>query len=285
MEALKNRVHNLIFKFDFSEMKQYEKQTFTLDYQSGQYRQNELVKIIDHAVPHFALTESEFDEYCSSRDTGEAREAGYSRISTAHRNKKGDYGELLLFLILDVIYNVPKFVTKVRLRSSMSEQIKGYDCAHVTIENEEPCLWLGEAKFHQSFATAVSEAFKSLNEHMETSYLEDELKILGGNIEWNKTLPNYDNLKKAFQGRSIDRIKFKIPILLTYDSNSVKNNAALDDQFKESLTNEIAAHYATIEKKNFKEKKANFEFIFIIFPLHTAQEIKLRLEQIESLAR
>jgi hypothetical protein len=285
MEALRNRIHNLIFKFDFSETKQYEKQTFTLDYQSGQYRQDELVKIIDHAIPYFALTESEFEEYRQSGDFGEARETGYSRISTAHRNKKGDYGELLLFLILDVIHNVPKFVTKVRLRSTMSEQIKGYDCAHVTIENDEPCLWLGEAKFHQTFSTAVSEAFKSLDEHMETSYLEDELKILGGNIEWNKSHPNYDTLKKVFQGRSIDRIKFKIPILLTYDSNSVKNNADLNDQFKTNLINEVTAHYATIEKKTLKEKKANFEFLFIIFPLHTVQNIKQRLEQIETLAR
>lgn len=285
MNALKNRVHNLIFKFDSSETKQYEKQTYTLDYQNGQYRQDELIKIIDHAIPYFALTESEFEEYRAGGDFGEAREAGYSRISTAHRNKKGDYGELLLFLILDIIYNVPKFVTKVRLRSSVSEQIKGYDCAHVTIEEGEPCLWLGEAKFHQNFSTAVSDAFKSLDEHMEISYLEDELKILGGNVEWNRAHANYDELKKIFQGRSIDKIKFKIPVLLTYDSNSIKNNTDLDDQFKTNLKEEIERHYATLEKKILKAIKTNFELVFIIFPLHTVQEIKQKLERIEELAR
>lgn len=285
MNALKNRVHNLIFKFDSSETKQYEKQTFTLDYQNGQYRQDELIKIIDHAIPYFALTESEFEEYRAGGDFGEARETGYSRISTAHRNKKGDYGELLLFLILDIVYNVPKFVTKVRLRSSVSEQIKGYDCAHVTIEEGEPCLWLGEAKFHQNFSTAVSDAFKSLDEHMEISYLEDELKILGGNVEWNRAHANYDELKKIFQGRSIDKIKFKIPVLLTYDSNSIKNNTDLDDQFKTNLKEEIERHYATLEKKILKAIRTNFELVFIIFPLHTVQEIKQKLERIEELAR
>lgn len=285
MEALRNRVHNLIFKFDFSETKQYEKQTYTLNYQDKQYRQNELVKIIDHAVPYFALTESEFEEYRSNGDFGEAREAGYSRISTAHRNKKGDYGELLLFLILNVIYDVPKFVTKVRLRSSVSEQIKGYDCAHITIEEDEPCLWLGEAKFHQKFSTAVLDAFKSLDEHMETFYLKNELRILGGNIEWNKTNVNYSELKKIFQGRSIDEIKFKIPVLITYDSDSIKSNIDLSEKFQADLTKEIKKNYATIEKKALKAIKTNFELLFIIFPLHTVQEIKQKLEIIEELAR
>lgn len=176
--SIQTRIKNLIFKFEAKvNHAQKEDSTFTLDYENGRYRQTELVGLIRDVVPFFAFTEAEIN----SIDRSEWNRRSFTRISDANRKSKGDYGELLLFLILSIFYNVPKFVTKARLRSTTREQIKGFDCAHFSIDQGKVTLWLGEAKFHQNFSGAVSKALSSLKEHLEdSSRIKSELKLLGG---------------------------------------------------------------------------------------------------------
>jgi len=285
MEALKTYIDNQIFyfKIDLSIQQNVKKDTFHLDYENKEYRQKDLVRLIRDAVPYFALTPEEFEEYIRQKSIIDLQRNAWSRISKAREDKKGDYGELLLYLILVSFYNAEKFVTKVRLRSSTKEQIKGYDCAHFTIENNEPILWLGEAKFHQSFSTALSDAINSIEEHCKTTYLKDEISILKANVEINKH-KDFSKLNNVFKGKSIDSIKIRVPILLTYDSSVVKNNDEISDKFKTELKNEILRHYNKIERQTI-DCNSNFELLFILFPLHTVKEIKKKLENIEEASR
>ncbi|WP_449398956.1 HamA C-terminal domain-containing protein [Chryseobacterium wanjuense] len=281
-DSLKAYTKNLIFMSENFSVGKYSKNTFHLDYTSKVYRQKDLVGLIRETVPYFALTEEEFKEL----EFIDFNRTAWSRISQARKDKKGDYGELLLYLIMTVYYNAPKFVTKVRLRSSVGMQINGYDCAHFTIENNEPILWLGESKFHQSFSTALTESFKSLDEHCKILYTSNEISILKPNIEINKDLEsNFLKLKSVFAGKSIDKIKFRIPVLLTYDSNTIKNNEDINEKFKKDLETELKAHHISIEGKDVKNELKNVEFVFFIFPLHTVSTIKSDLEIIETAMR
>ncbi len=283
-ETLRTYVENQIFSFTVSNLSSnIEKNAFHLDYQEKIYRQKDLVRLIRDVVPYFALTENEYNDYISEGNTIDLKRDAWSRISKARKDKKGDYGELLLYLILLVHYNSPKFVTKIRLRSSQGDQIKGFDCAHFTFKDNEPCLWLGEAKFYQSFSDALNNAIESVNEHLEYSYLESEMSILKSNIKLENEA-NYKKLQKIFQGLSLDKIKFKIPILLTYDSNTVKNNTDVNLKFKEELKEELIKHNKAIEGKNIT-KRPNIDFVFILFPLYTVKDIKDKLDIIEGLSR
>jgi len=278
-ESLKDYTKNLIFMYEKSCADKYLKKTFHLDYTAKTYRERDLVALMRDSVPYFALTETEFSEL---EDIDKSRTA-WSRISKARKDKKGDYGELLLYLLMTVYYDAPKFVTKVRLRSSTGMQINGYDCAHFTVENNEPILWLGESKFHQSFSTAITDSFKSLDEHCKILYTTDEMSILKPNIEVNKdSEADFNLLKSVFNGRSIDKIKFRIPVLLTYDSTTVKNNGDIDVKFKKELDEEILKHYSNITSKEIITNLKNIDFIFFIFPLHTVSNIKTLLESIEN---
>lgn len=284
MEALKDRIENLIFEFKYSFLpNKFKKETFHLDYTSSQYRQDELVGVIRDTITHFALTPEEFQELSKKGDIGEMQRIAWGRISKAKKFKKGDYGELLLFIILSIIHEVPKFVTKVRLRSSIQEQIKGFDCAHFTIEEEEPILWLGEAKFHKTFSGALTEAFKSIKAHFEQNYLADEISILYSNVEVNKNL-DLRTLKKVLRGKNLDDVKFRVPILLTYDSAVIQGNSIINAKFKTELEKELTKLNSSIEGKKIILGN-NIELLFILFPLHTVATIKDELEIIESFSR
>lgn len=282
IDSLKDYTKNLIFMYDSFSMDKYMKKTFHLDYTSKIYRQKDLVGLIRDSVPYFALTEEEFKDW----EEIEKSRTAWSRISKARKDKKGDYGELLLFLIMIVYYESPKFVTKVRLRSSTGMQINGYDCAHFTIEKDEPILWLGESKFHQNFSSALTDSIDSLNDHCKILYTTDEISILKPNIEVNDDYKDdFLKLKSVFSGKSIDKIKFRIPILLTYDSKVIKTNEDINDKFKEDLNNELIKKYKSIEEKDIITDIKNIEFIFFIFPLDTVSNIKSDLEMIETAMR
>lgn len=275
----------IIFTFDVGAQRPDTSAAFHLDYEERKYREKAFVKLLRDSIEYFALTHEEFEEFRTKGDMVTARRTAWSRISTARKDKKGDYGELLLFLLLcfKMPQHVPRFVTKVRLRSSRGEQIKGFDCAHVTLENNQLCLWLGEAKFHQSISTGISSAMQSLKEHWKADYLSNELKILGANCEANHGINERiaSELDAALnKGRSLDRINFKVPILLTYDSACVASNTSVCDHFRTQLKAEIRGHLQNIESRTW-DTPSNFSLLFCLMPLHTVANIKADLEKIE----
>jgi hypothetical protein len=282
MKALKGRIKNLIFKFNINSTITSEKHPFTLDYENGLYRQRELVKIIKDSVIHFALTPDEIKKWKDSDDFGEMERKAWDRISKAHKYSKGDYGELLLFLMLSVFFPTNKFVTKVRLRSSKKDQIKGFDCAHFTVEQGQIYLWLGEAKFHNSFSNAIAGAIESIEEHCEFDYLNDEISILSSNIEINEEFPHYEALNNLLNGGvSLDKIKIKIPVLLTYDSALLKKYDSIGDaDFLLKMEKDFVKKFQNIDGRKLN-LKPNIEVLFLVIPFQSVKEIKDRLELLE----
>ena len=281
MESIKRRAKNLIYNIVVKNSNiKNDKNSFHLDYESETYRQSELIKLIRDTVIYFALTKDELSKI-NSESFSQFQTRAWKRISDRPKEKKGDYGELLLFLILEVFYPARKLITKVRLRSSFGDEIKGYDCAHFSIdEKADICLWLGEAKFHQDFSSAIFKAVESLNEHITDKAIKDELSILEGNNceieeETRAKIEEYLN-----SGISLDKMKFKIPILLTYDCEIVKNHSNICDAFIQEIKEDLEKKYSIIDKKKIS-LKPNIELHFIIFPLESVKEIKEELEKIE----
>lgn len=286
--SIKTRICNQLFKVEVTiDSAKEDDSSFTLDYENGRYRQSELVGIIRDAVPFFALTEDEI----ANIDKSDWNRSGFARISDANRNSKGDYGELLLFLILSVFYDVPKFVTKARLRSTTREQIKGFDCAHFSIKDGAVTLWLGEAKFHKSIDGAISSAFRSLQEHLDDpERIKSELRLLGGEIELNKQLERekYELLKGYVDGgKSLDKVDIAVPVLCTYDSKCISDfcgKADCDigsDQFKNRIRIELNENFTKIYRKKWPEKK-NIKIVFFIVPLESVASLKESIELVEN---
>lgn len=288
---LKIRTKNQIFKYELPLTGcGLRDSTFTLDFEEGVYRQNDLVGLIRDVVPYFSLTQSELEEL----ELSELHRRSFTRISDARKQSKGDYGELLLYLILSIFYDVPKFVTKARLRSTTREQIKGFDCAHFSLDGDKVTLWLGEAKFHKTLSSAISSAFKSLSEHIgNKSKIKSELKLLGGEIEVNKSLDKnvYYNLKSYVDGgKSLDSIDIAVPVLLTYDSQYIssccgnKNASIKNESFLSDIRKELESHFGAIYKKSWPEDN-NIKLVFFLFPFENVTELKEKIEMVEMAMR
>ena len=287
MKKVYRRFTQLVFRFDETiSQSGIEKHPYHLNYESGEYREDELVKLIRGALPHFALTPEEYNRLKNDDDIDEMYRLAFSRISKAKKNKKGDYGELLLFLILKSFYKAERFVTKVKLRSSVKDQIKGFDCAHFTVDDCGAIkLWLGEVKFYKSFSNAVTDIATEINDHINKTYLKEEFSILCPNIEFNSNVNIPDELVDYLDGTmSLDNVKIVIPALITYESAVVRNNSKVDDAFKKNIKKQFESKFSTIDKKSIKNIP-NIDIFFILLPLSDINNIKTKLEQLEQAYR
>lgn len=283
MKQLTRRAQNLLFKFKLDhEFVKTEKIGMTLNYEEGKYRQAELIRIIRESVVHFALTREEIKKYKDDDDFGEMQRKAWDRISKAHKNSKGDYGELLLFIILSIFFPSEKFVTKVRLRSSTKDQIKGFDCAHFSLEDGDVVLWLGEAKFHKQFSGAITGAIESINEHCKIDYLKDEISILGSNIEINENFQEFEKINNILNGGvTLDKVKIRIPVLLTYDCKVIPKYGDIEDAlFIGEMEEEFLSKYKNVDNHEIT-LKPNIEVMFIVVPFESVTDIKTELEKLE----
>jgi Cap4 SAVED domain len=281
MKKLNQRLKHLIVNFSVDDAPP-SIHNFHLTYEHGEYRQDDLVKAIYDALPHFALTPSEYEELKNDNDIGEMYRKSWIRISKAKKDKKGDYGEILLFLLLNVFFKAPKFVTKVRLRSSRGEQIKGYDCGHFTVdESNAISLWLGEAKFHQSFSGALSSVKTEIANHTSYSYMKDEMSILSSNVEYNKNSVIKETIESLLDGTiALDSVKIVIPALLTYDCAILKNHSVCNEDFNKAIEEDFENKMAAIDS-TIINIPPNVTVKFLLLPLKEVSIIKSKLDAIE----
>ena len=123
----------------------------------------------------------------------------------------------------------------------------------------------------------------SIKEHCTTEYIEDEFSILKPNIEINNG-KDFELLRRVLRNKNINKIKIKIPILLTYDSNSIKKNSSINKAFEDDLKEELQKKFESINSK-YSEIDCSFELLFFLFPFLSVKEIKDNLNQIESANR
>jgi len=286
VKKLSSRFSNLVFYFDTDEANGgIRKDPFHLNYENGTYRQDELVAIIRDSLPHFGLTPKEFAKLKANDDIGEMYRTSMSRISKAKANKKGDYGELLLFLLLHFYYKAERFVTKVRLRSSRKDQIKGFDCAHFTTDSlGNISLWLGEVKFYKSFSAAVKDVCTEIADHIQFDYLKDEFSILCPNIEYNKNVDISESLEEVLDGTlPLNQVPIVIPALVTYETTAIKKFTQIDQIFRDKMKAHFSKQIKYIEDNSNLSLPANITVFFLLLPLEDVTAIKNKLEAFEEI--
>lgn len=273
--SINNRINNLIFSFSLKG--DFNKKGFHLDYENGEYRQVELAKIIRGVIEEYALTPDEIKKFSSIADWDEMRRHAWKRISTAHKNKKGDYGEVLLYILLNYFYKIEKFTTKVRLRSALGDQIKGFDCAHFEKKGDNLTFWLGEAKLRKDFSSAISSVFDSIETLTNINKIKDEFIILSTEIEVaDKELKN-NIITELSGGKSIDKISIKIPVLVSYEFSKLKEYSETSELFRTELESHFIKKFKKIENMK-NEKNLKFDFLFFLLPLENMDNFKSLLE-------
>mgnify|MGYP002760658794 CR=1 FL=1 len=120
--------------------------------------------LIDALVDHFhtyVLPPRVREETPAHRQFWEARR-------TAAPNEDfescGVVSEFLLYLFTEVYLDAPLAAHRLNELDSRNQEKKGSDGLFVGRHNGEECLYVGEAKFYRSIASAIEDAFESISE-------------------------------------------------------------------------------------------------------------------------
>ena len=237
----------------------------SVGYELGTFRYDSLVELIFDALPDFALNHEEKNKYGIENSIRKIRQAAKAVYSTDRYNKRGEFGEILLHIILRDLYNTIPAISKIFYEDGPNEVVKGFDAVHVVAHEEELELWLGEVKFYDDIYSAIHDVVNELLNHTTANYLRNEFAFITNKIENDWT--HASKLKDLISGRrSLDKVfsAIRIPVLLTYDSKVVANFSQESLEYVQKLTKELVKNHNLFRRKQLP---TTVDILLILLPL------------------
>jgi len=228
-------------------------------------------------------------QYCfSARRRGDPKtDDEYSRLNREARGllrkwtTGGESGEMLLYLLVEVVLGAPQVVAKFDLKTNPKLECHGSDGIHMKWHQSDGVLdiYFGEAKLEKIASNALQNAFESINSFHAAGLQEHECGLVTSHFKWLD-----DNLKTAVLNY-VDRQKpggdcrINHACLIGYDwdkytkLSSLKPDA-LTAEFKKRYSADTSRLGKLLAKRfeDFEHKHLRFEVFFL--PFRTVQEFR-----------
>ena len=140
---------------------------FMLKISNNQFNYSGLNEELENALITYALSRHTYDELVAQKKFGNLSTQAREKLRRAQSNT-GELGELLLYCLLESHLHAPKLLTKLELKTSPNEYVKGTDGVHLLkIDNASYQLVFGESKLHSDLESGIVSAFNSIKTLIE----------------------------------------------------------------------------------------------------------------------
>lgn len=245
-------------------------------YELGTWRSSQLARHAMEWLPEFALKHSELASLTSGNSVQLVREAANRVYHSKKFERRGEFGELFLHAAIRQVFGSLPAISKIYYKSASNDTVKGFDAVHVVPASGELQLWLGEAKFYSDIDAAIRDVAADLAQHTTTDYLRSEFLLIKGKID--PSWPHARELSELLsENKSLDHL-FKracLAVLLTYDSNCVRQHQRCDDSYQKAFVEEIQKHYSSFSRNHLPRHVTVHLFLL---PLHAKQELLVELD-------
>lgn len=206
-------------------------------------------------LPEYALPEEELAVTHGNMYV-KLKQASIRVYSSEKYKKRGEAGEIALHAICRDYFGTLPISNRVFYKSTSNDVIKAFDMVHARFPDAGGVeLWLGESKLYMNTKDAVTEALKSVVEHLERGFLKEQKLILGPQIP--KTTPRYDELMQLFEPQtSLDKFISSGVFVIGILSSSAACGAATDitPEYKAELMKEFAEIRGRLAKSRLTQK-------------------------------
>lgn len=95
-------------------------------------------------------------------------------------NRNGEFGELIVYLLIEAILEAPQFVAKMSLKTNSQMPVHGSDGIHIRYDSSSGklSLYWGESKCYSAVRTAIQRAVQSVAENLEHEKMSHELFLV-----------------------------------------------------------------------------------------------------------
>lgn len=194
---------------------------------------------------------------------------------------RGEFGEILLHLLLRDFKGTIPLVSKLYFKDSRGVPAHGFDAVHIS--PEENILWLGESKLYTGATAGLMDLINDLKHHLTKDFLSSEYTIIKKNLLVNN-IPDRDywieRLSKNVRlGDMISQVN--IPMLCVYN----------DTRRFEKCLNEAIEDIVPIFEPRFRELKQYFDdnndaplknklnIILFLFPVMDKEKFVMELHK------
>lgn len=238
-------------------------------YEAGVWREEQFVDHIMEWLPEFALNYQEVHSLSAHNALSLLKKAARSLYQTDKFRSRGEFGELILHIVLRQCFKTIPAISKIFFKDSRNDTVKGFDSVHVIYDGQSLDLYLGEVKFYTDINSAIRDVIEELRLHTERDYLRSEFSAILNKMDTD--FPLADQLKALLHAnKSLDQIidRIVIPVLLTYDSQTIAKFDRVTDEFKYEIEMEVTKNWNKFCEKGVPK---DFRIELILLPIKSKQ--------------
>ena len=245
-------------------------------FDQGAYRLKSLSDVIFYALPEFALGYSP-KGIPDSKIIERVKSAAEIFYNTDNFKKRGEFGELVLHLLLRDFCGTTPLVSKIYFKDSANVAVHGFDAIHVTDIGGEKSLWLGEAKIHHDAQGGIMSLNDDLKKHFKEDYLRKEFLTISQKIAVlnDEVIPDRDYwLDLMHKHTTLDNIfqSITVPMLCVYDSGLYKTHTDATDEYAKHMNIEIGKLRDLFNRRKYKIT-TNLNVVLMLFPVPSKEEL------------
>lgn len=233
-------------------------------------------------IPEWALRYGEWDQLSSATMVEMVRRAALKVYATESYESRGEFGELMLHAVIRWEFDTEPAISKIYFKDHANDTVKGFDCVHISkAEDGKLDLWLGEAKFYARRSEAISAIATELQEHLGRDYLREEFALVLDKLD--PSFPWAGEVRSLLDEQNpLDEIvsRLRVPVLLAYDSNIVREHSEVCEEYESALKAEAeAVRKALLQKIELKPLPRDVVIELILLPVDDKKQLTKLLDQ------
>lgn len=250
---------------------------YHVGFDQNKFRLEPLVDIIRSVIPEYAFGYHQEDSIPINEIVDKLQEAAKTVYTTDKYKHRGEFGELILHLLLRDFCNSIPLISTIYFRDSPNVPAHGFDGVHITINGDEKKLWLGESKLYKSGKDGVADLANDIAKHFNADYIQQQFILINRKLPSNiPEIEHWRNLMNKHQRLDVIFSSIVIPMVCTYNSNLFVNHKDNTlDYFKE-FENECIA---LLDEFNKKKPNSNLEIILLLLPIQDKDELNKTLDE------
>ncbi|WP_111309863.1 HamA C-terminal domain-containing protein [Confluentibacter sediminis] len=250
---------------------------YHVGFDRNQFRLQPLVDIIRNVIPEFSLGYHCGDNIPLTEIVERLKEAADTVYLTEKYQTRGEFGELILHLLLRDFHNTIPLISKMYFKDSHNVPAHGFDGVQITIKGEEKKLWLGESKLYKTGKGGIRDLISDINKHVNEDYIRKEFNLISRKLPnsvpeieyWRKLLDKHQTLDKIFSN-------IVIPMVCTYNSSIFNIHNDNTKEYFDDFVNECNDLFDGFNKS---KPVTNVEIILLLLPVPDKDALNNELDK------
>ena len=249
---------------------------YHVGFDQNRFRLFPLVETIRSVIPEYVLGYHQNNNIPLTEMIDRLQDAAKTVYTTDKYKARGEFGELILHLLLRDFCNTIPLISTIYFRDSPNVPAHGFDGVHITINGDEKKLWLGESKLYKSGEDGIANLASDIVKHFNANYLEQQFALITRKLP-NDTpeIEHWRTLMHKHQKLDVVFSSIVIPMVCTYNSDLFVNHKDETQQYIDDFKKECKTLH---DKFNRKKPASNLEIVLLLLPVPDKDELNKELD-------